>query len=259
MKVCILAGGLGTRFSEVTVSTPKPMIEIGGMPILWHIMKYYSCFGHNEFVILGGYKIEEIKRFFQNYNVSRASSIRFSTSTGKMNITSDPIEDWEVTVVDTGLETMTASRILRAQHIIGEEPFMLTYGDGVSNIDLNALAADHSKNDSVITLSAVRPEARFGALDITDLGSVRAFVEKPISENGWVNGGYMVCNAQVFNYINDYNNSVLETDVLMQLAKNSKLSARRHDGFWKPMDTARDRNLLQKLYQDESAPWTIWR
>ncbi len=258
MKVCILAGGFGTRFSEETVAKPKPMIEIGGMPILWHIMKYYSCFGHNKFVILGGYKIEKIKWFFQNYCLNRAKSVQFSTSTGRVNITSKPIEDWEVTVVDTGLETMTASRILRAQQIIGEEPFMLTYGDGVSNIDLHALVADHSKNNSVITLSAVRPEARFGALDITDRGSVRAFVEKPISENGWVNGGYMVCNAQIFDYIDDHNNSVLETDVLMKLANNSKLSARRHDGFWKPMDTARDRNVLQQLYQDGDAPWTIW-
>lgn len=259
MKVCILAGGLGTRLSEETHKIPKPMVEIGGKPMLWHIMKYFSSYGFNEFVILGGYKVTSIIEFFSNYSIQFANEIEINTSNGNIKTKPSEIEDWKITILNTGIDTMTASRLSQARDIIGDNRFFLTYGDGLADINLHALEKTHKQSKATVTLSAVLPEARFGALKLNTDGQVNEFIEKPPEESGWVNGGYMICEPAIFNLIKNDKTEILETDVLSKLALNGALFAFKHYGFWKPMDTLRDKNYLQTLYENKRSPWTIWR
>lgn len=255
MKIVILAGGLGTRLAEETEVKPKPMIEIGGYPILWHIMMHYAFHGFKEFVIALGYKGEEIKRFFMEYSSLRGD-FSIEMHTGKIVTQNLPHEDWTVHLVDTGLESSTGGRIKRVRDYLGDETFMLTYGDGVANVDLNALLALHRNCGRIVTLTAVRPPARFGGL-IFDGDLIAQFTEKPQIGEGWINGGFMVMEPEIFDYIpSDFTN--LEAEVLDQLAAEGQLAAYRHDDFWQCMDTLRDKKLLEGLWAQQNAPWKIW-
>lgn len=257
MKVVILAGGFGTRISEESSLKPKPMIEIGGKPILWHIMKYYSSFGHNEFIICCGYKGYYIKEFFADYYL-HMSDITFDfTDNNKMIIHNNYAEPWKVTLVDTGLSTMTGGRIKRVQNYVGNEPFLLTYGDGVADINLNELVDCHKKNGRAITLTAIELESRFGVLDFNNDNSISSFREKSTLDNGWINGGFMVVEPKVFDYI-DGDKTVFEKDPLEKLAKENEIMAYKHSGFWQCMDTLRDKQYLEKLLEEENAPWVVW-
>ena len=258
MKVVILAGGLGTRISEESHLKPKPMIEIGGNPILWHIMKYYSYFGHNEFIICCGYKGYIIKEYFADYYLHR-SDITFDFSAeNKMIIHNNVAEPWKVTIIDTGVNTQTGARIKRIQKYLNGERFMLTYGDGVSNVDINALIEYHEKNGKFATMTAIQPGGRFGVLDIDDLNRVNRFTEKAKEDGGWVNAGFMVLEPEVFNYLSDDPNLVFERMPLERMAQNGQLVAYKHTGFWQCMDTMRDRLLLEELIEQRRAPWMVW-
>lgn len=256
MKVIILAGGLGTRLAEETEIKPKPMVEIGEKPILWHIMKHYARYGFNEFVIALGYKGEIIKRFFLEHSTLQGS---FSIDMQKGIVTprSAVHEDWKVHLVETGTESSTGGRIGRVREYIGNERFMMTYGDGVSNVDLNALLAVHEKNRRIVTLTAVRPPARFGGL-VFDGDLVREFTEKPQIGEGWINGGFMVMEPQVFEYI-EADSTNLEVDVLEKLAAEHQLAAYHHEDFWQCMDTLRDKKLLEQLWDQGNPPWKTWQ
>jgi len=257
MKVVILAGGFGTRISEESALKPKPMIEIGGKPILWHIMKYYSSFGHNEFIICCGYKGYYIKEFFADYYL-HMSDITFDfTDNNNMIIHNNYAEPWKVTLVDTGLSTMTGGRIKRVQNYVGDEPFLLTYGDGVADINLNELVDCHKQNGRTITLTAIELESRFGVLDFNDDNSISSFREKSTLDNGWINGGFMVVEPKVFDYI-EGDKTVFEKDPLEKLAKENEIMAYKHSGFWQCMDTLRDKQYLEKLLEEENAPWVVW-
>ncbi len=258
MKVVILAGGFGTRISEESHLRPKPMIEIGGMPILWHIMKSYSTKGFNEFVICLGYKQHMIKEFFANYYIQH-SDITFNfKDNNEINIHNNIAEPWKVTLVDTGLSTMTGGRIKRIKDYIGNEPFMLTYGDGVCDIDLKELVKFHKKSGKIVTITAVQPGGRFGALDIDEKdNTIRALMEKRKEDGGWVNGGYMVLNPDIFNYI-EGDATVFEKEPLEAVAKKGQLIAYKHDGFWQCMDTLRDKLYLDELIESKKAPWKVW-
>lgn len=256
MKVAILAGGYGTRISEETDLRPKPMIHIGGKPILWHIMKHYSFYGHTDFVILLGYKGYYIKEYFANYFLHQ-SDVTFDLSNNKMEIHNNTSEPWKVTLVDTGLETMTGGRVKRAQKYLKDAPFMLTYGDGLSDVNLHELAAFHKKSGKLMTLTTVQPEGRFGALDL-DGTAVKRFAEKPKGDGSWINGGFFVCEPKVFDYITEGDATILERTPLENLAKDNQLVAYKHEKFWKPMDTLRDKNQLEQLWSDKSAPWKVW-
>jgi glucose-1-phosphate cytidylyltransferase len=258
MKLCILAGGLGSRLAEETDNIPKPMVEIGGRPIIWHIMKYFSCFGFDEFVILGGYKIEILAKYFRDYAFNQFTHLAFDTRKGELRITNAQAEDWKVHIVDTGLNTMTGSRILRARDVLGDDTFALTYGDGVANVNISELIQFHKQGGHNVTLTSVRPEARFGALKIDEKGKVKSFVEKPEDEGGWVNGGFMICEKSIFDEINCSETAVLESDVLLPICERGNLGAYKHYGFWKPMDTMRDKRELEKLIQSGKAEWMIW-
>lgn len=240
MKVVILAGGMGTRLSEETVIKPKPMVEIGDKPILWHIMKWYADFGFQEFVICCGYKGHMIKEYFLNYN-SR---------------TENNHENWKVTLADTGLMTKTAGRILKIREYLKEEPFMLTYGDGVSDVDLKKLLACHEQSGKLVTITTTQPEGRFGALQITDQGEIRGFKEKARKDQSWVNMGFMVMEPGVFDYMGT-GEDMLEGMPFEMLAQNNQMNAYRHEGFWSPMDTVHDRAYLEKLWEDDRAPWKV--
>lgn len=255
MKVVILAGGYGTRLSEETDIRPKPMVEIGGKPILWHIMKLYSHYGFNDFIILLGYKGYYIKEYFANYYLHQ-SDMTFDMTTGEMSVLNNSSEPWKVTLLDTGLDSMTAQRILRAKKYLEEEAFLLTYGDGVSNVNIKDLVTSHFKNKTTVTMTAIQPAGRFGALDIKS-NLVNNFVEKPLGDGNWINGGFMVCNPEVFNYINK-SNEMFEQSPLQNLAKDNQLSAYKHYGFWQCMDTLRDKIYLNKLWKEENTPWKIW-
>lgn len=258
MKVVILAGGLGTRLSEETKLIPKPMVEIGGKPILWHIMKIYSYYGFNDFVILTGYKSHLIKEYFVNY-YQRYSDITVDMLQNSVEIHRTQTEPWKVTMLYTGENTMTGSRIKKAQKYIGKEPFLLTYGDGVSDVDINRLIEKHKISKKYLTLTAVKPSGKFGALDITDDGTIKSFVEKPQGDGNWINGGFMVCEPEVFNYIDsDTNDVIFEREPLENLAKDGQLNSYKHEGFWYPMDTLKGKNDLTEMWQNDTAPWAIW-
>lgn len=257
MKVVILAGGFGTRISEESHLKPKPMIEIGGMPILWHIMKSYSYYGFNEFIILAGYKQHVIKEFFSNYFLHR-SDITFDFSENNiMRVNDNHSEPWKVTIVDTGLNTMTGGRIKRVKDYIGDEPFLLTYGDGVCDINISDLLDYHKQKGGLLTLTAIQPGGRFGTLDIDGLNIINSFNEKRKEDGGWINGGYMVVEPEVINYITD-DSTVFEREPLEMLAREKKLVAYKYDGFWQCMDTLRDKVFLEDLLDKGEAPWKKW-
>ncbi|WP_102346534.1 glucose-1-phosphate cytidylyltransferase [Bacillus sp. Marseille-P3661] len=258
MKVVILAGGLGTRISEESHLKPKPMIEIGGKPILWHIMKIYSHYGFNEFIICLGYKGYAIKEYFANYHLNHSDvTFDFSQTPIKTTIHSYCAEPWKVTLVDTGNETLTGGRLKRIERLIGNETFMMTYGDGLSNINIDNLLDYHYKSKKIATVTAVQPEGRFGSLDIEENGVVKGFLEKPKGDGNWVNGGFFVLSSEVFNYI-DGDSTVFEREPLQQLADKGELAAYKHSGFWFPMDTLRDKNNLEEMWKKGSHPWKIW-
>ena len=255
MKVVILAGGLGTRISEESHLKPKPMITIGEQPILWHIMKYYSNFGFQDFVICCGYKGYVIKDYLHRSDVT----FDFSAE-NRMTVHSNVAEPWRVTIVDTGLNTQTGARIKRVQKYIGDGPFMLTYGDGVSNVDLHALLSQHQQSDKIVTLTGIQPGGRFGVLDLDESSNtVVGFREKAKEDGGWINGGFMVMQPEVFDYLEADETCVLERAPLERLATEGKLGIYRHEGFWQCMDTQRDRNRLQAAWANGTAPWHIWK
>lgn len=256
MKVVILAGGFGTRISEESHLKPKPMIEIGDKPILWHLMKYYSSFGFNEFIICLGYKHYVVKEFFDDYYL-HTSDITFDFVNGKKEIHNNFAEPWKVTLIDTGLNTMTGGRIKQVKDYIGNEPFMLTYGDGVSDVNLEELLKFHKKKGKLATLTAIQPGGRFGMLDIDHNESIGSFREKSKEDGGWINGGFMVLEPEVIDYIQD-NQTVFEKEPLEKLAQEGQLNAYKHTGFWQCMDTLRDKNHLEKLINENRAPWKVW-
>lgn len=257
MKAVILAGGLGTRISEESHLKPKPMIEIGGKPILWHIMKIYSAHGINDFVVCCGYKGYVIKEYFANYFL-HMSDVTFDMQHNKMEVHQHHAEPWRVTLVDTGENTMTGGRLKRvARYVQDEEAFCFTYGDGVANVDISALIHFHKKHGKRATVTAVQPPGRYGSLDI-DEGEVRSFVEKPLGDGGWINGGFFVLSPSCLELVNDDSTS-WEGMPLNQLASQGELTAFEHKGFWQPMDTLRDRVQLEEMWQSDSAPWKVWQ
>lgn len=257
MKVLLLAGGFGTRLSEETDARPKPMVEIGGKPILWHIMKIYSHYGFNDFVILLGYKGYYIKEFFANYFLHR-SDITIDIASGKMEILNNTSEPWRVTLLDTGLNSMTGARIKKAKKIVGDNAFMLTYGDGVANIKIDDLLKFHSSHKKIVTMTSAQPDGRFGALEISDQDQVLQFKEKPKGDGSWINAGFFVCEPEVFDYIDDDESTVFEQEPLMRLAQDGEIFTYKHHGFWMPMDTLRDKNKLNEMWQENKAEWKIW-
>jgi glucose-1-phosphate cytidylyltransferase len=257
MKVVLLAGGFGTRLSEETDIRPKPMVEIGNKPILWHIMKLYSSYGFNEFLVLLGYKGYYIKEYFVNYFVHQ-SDITVDVSSGKIEVLNNSSEPWKVTLIDTGINSMTGGRIKRVQKFVGNETFMLTYGDGVSDIDISALLDYHKKHGKALTMTSAQPDGRFGALSITSNNQVLEFQEKPKGDGSWVNAGFFVCEPKVFEYICNGDETVFEQEPLQKLAKDGEIYTYKHQGFWMPMDTLRDKNILQKLWESGKAPWKTW-
>lgn len=257
MKVLILAGGFGTRLSEDTVNKPKPMVEIGGKPILWHIMKSYSQHGFNDFVILLGYKGYIIKEYFSNYFLHQ-SDVTFDLKNNKMEIHNNSSEPWKVTLLDTGDNSMTGGRVKRAEDFIGREPFMLTYGDGVSNIDIKALIKFHKSHNGKITMTSAQPDGRFGALDIDDNNKILEFREKPKGDGSWINAGFFVCEPEVFDYITDGDQTVFEQTPLKKLATNNELYTYKHKDFWMPMDTLRDKKILNSMWLENKADWKTW-
>lgn len=261
MKVVILAGGLGTRISEESALRPKPMIEIGGKPILWHIMKIYSYYGLHEFVICLGYKGYMVKEYFADYYL-HTSDVTFDFTQGNsMMVHNNVSEPWKVTLVDTGLNAQTGCRIKRIQKYIGDEPFMLTYGDGVSNVDLNALIAAHeaTKGKAIVTMTAIQPGGRFGVLDIeSSTNEVSRFVEKAKEDGGWINGGFMVAEPGVFSYLRDDETCIFEMEPLAAIAREGRLHAYKHTGFWQCMDTQRDKGRLETLWEQGTSPWKLW-
>lgn len=258
MKAVILAGGHGTRLSEETGLRPKPMVEIGPRPILWHIMKCYDHYGIKDFVILLGYKGYYIKEYFANYYLHK-SDVTIHTSDSRMDIHDNKSEDWRITLIDTGLDTMTGGRIKRAQKYIGNETFMLTYGDGISNINFDDLIKFHKSHAKTVTMTSVQPDGRFGALQIEDNQKVASFLEKPKGDGSWINGGFFVCEPSVFDYIKDGDSTVFERGPLETLAQNGELYAYRFEGFWKCMDTLRDKTQFCELWESGEAPWRVWK
>jgi len=253
MKVVILAGGLGTRLSEETTIKPKPMVEIGGMPIIWHIMKIYSSYGYNDFIICLGYKGYIIKEFFTNYFVHK-SDITVDLKNNSVKVHESEAEPWKITLVDTGVNTMTGGRIKRIKTYTDNKPFLLTYGDGVSDVDIFKLVELHKKSGKLCTVTSVQPNARFGSLNINDKNEVVSFLEKPKGDGAWVNGGFFVCQPEVFKYI-EGDSTVFEKDPLEKLASNGELLAYHHNGFWMPMDTLRDKVELEEIWIQGDAPW----
>jgi glucose-1-phosphate cytidylyltransferase len=257
MKVVILAGGLGTRLSEETVLIPKPMIEIGGHPILWHIMKIYSFWGFNEFVILTGYKSHIIKDYFINF-YTRYSDITINMADNSIDIHNIRSEPWTVTMLYTGQDTMTGGRLLKAKNFIGNERFMLTYGDGVSDINIPALLDFHTKTGKAVTLTSVQPTGKYGVLKVEDDNRVSSFLEKPVGDGAWISGGFFVMEPKIFSYIKKGDASILEREPLQELAADNELAAFRHKGFWKSMDTLKDKHELTDMWSGGKAPWALW-
>ena len=256
MKAVILAGGLGTRLSEETHLKPKPMIEIGGRPILWHIMKIYSFHGINDFIICCGYKGYQIKQYFSNYWL-HMNDITFHMDLGDLEVHQKKVEPWKVTLIDTGESTMTGGRLKRISNYIQDEDFCMTYGDGLSDVNITQLVKFHFTHKLLATITSVRPQARFGALEVGNDGMVNRFNEKPISEGGRINGGFFVLNPRVINEI-DSDNTIWEQEPLSRLVQSKQLKAYNHDGFWHPMDTLRDKISLNTLWNDNEAPWKVW-
>ena len=257
MKAVILAGGYGTRISEESAIRPKPMVEIGGKPVLWHIMKTYSFHGINEFVICCGYKGYMIKEYFSKYHL-HMSDVTFDMAKNEMKIHQNHVEPWRVTLIDTGEKTMTGGRLKRVQDYIGDQTFCMTYGDGVSDIDIGKLVDFHRNHKTLATLTAVQPPGRFGAFNLDhDQQKILTFQEKPHGDGAWVNGGFFVLEPGSIHYI-DGDSTVWEREPLENLARDGMLSAYRHKGFWQPMDTLRDKNLLEELWQSGKAPWKVW-
>jgi len=256
MKALILAGGFGTRLSEETDIKPKPMVEIDGKPILWHIMKTYSHYGVNEFVILLGYKGYYIKEYFANYFLHQ-SDVTIDISSGDLQVHNNSSEPWKVTLLDTGLNSMTGSRIKQAKAHIGNSPFMLTYGDGVSDINIRKLFDFHQEHGRLMTMTSAQPDGRFGAL-VIDNNQVTEFKEKPKGDGSWINAGYFVCQPEVLDYIDDGDDVVFEQEPLKSLAKNGQIFTYKHDGFWMPMDSLRDKIKLNEMCDNKAAPWMVW-
>ncbi len=257
MKVLILAGGLGSRLSEETNLKPKPMVEIGGKPILWHIMKIYSHYGFNEFIILCGYKGYLIKEYFANY-YSHMSDMTIDMASNTITHHKNHAEPWKVTLVDTGVDTMTGGRIKKVKDYVGDEAFMLTYGDGVGDINIDELLKYHQTHGKAITMTSVQPEGRFGSLNIGEDNNVASFQEKPKGDGSWINAGFFVCQPEVFDHIPDGANAIFEREALESLANEGKLFTFKHEGFWKPMDTQRDKTQLEDLIENGKAPWIKW-
>lgn len=257
MKVVILAGGFGTRISEESHLKPKPMIEIGDRPILWHIMKEYSYYGFNEFIICLGYKQHVIKEYFSEYYL-HTSDVTFNMESNEMIIHNNTAEPWKITLIDTGLNTMTGGRVKRIKDYVGNEPFMLTYGDGVCDVNIKELCKFHKKNGKIATITAIQPGGKFGALDINEKdNTIRNFMEKRKEDGGWINGGYMVLNPEIFDYI-EGDNTVFEKAPLEAIAKKGQLAAYKYDGFWQCMDTLKDKLYLDGLLEKNEAPWKVW-
>ncbi|MBU0701716.1 glucose-1-phosphate cytidylyltransferase [bacterium] len=255
MKVVILAGGYGTRLSEETVLKPKPMIEIGGKPLLWHIMKIYSHYGFNDFIICLGYKGYAIKEYFSNYFL-HMSDVTFDMANNSVETLEQYVEPWRVTLIDTGQETMTGGRIKRIQKYV-DGTFMLTYGDGVGNVNIKELVDFHTKNGKLATLTSVQPPGRFGTLDIDNDNHVHKFFEKPSGDGAWINGGFFVLSPEIFKYISG-DESIWEREPLTQIALDGQLMSYKHRGFWQPVDTIREKNILEELWDAKKAPWKVW-
>ena len=257
MKLVILAGGLGSRISEESINKPKPLIEIGSKPIIWHVMKYYACFGVKEFIICCGYKGYLIKEYFANYFL-HTSDVTINFATNKTKVLKKSNDKWIVTLVDTGETTQTGGRIKKIKKYIGkDENFFMTYSDGLSNINIHEELKFHKKKNTIATLVSVRPPGRFGSL-VKKNGTVEKFSEKPQGDGSWINAGFFILNKKIFNYI-DGDETVWEQEPLKSLVKINQLSAFEHNGFWQPMDTLREKNLLEKLWSDGNAPWKIWK
>ena len=257
MKVVILAGGYGTRISEESMTRPKPMIEINGDPILWHIMKEYSHYGFNEFIICAGYKQHIIKEFFANYYLHHSDITLDFSAENSMTVHNNVVEPWKVTIVDTGLNTLTGGRIKRVRKYIGEEPFLLTYGDGVCDVNIADVVAFHKKHGKLTTMTAVQPGGRFGTLEINGNGVIEQFAEKRKEDGGWINGGYMVLEPQVFDYI-EGDSTTFERKPLEKLSEEGQLIAYKYNGFWQCMDTMKDKMYLEELLEKNKAPWKVW-
>jgi len=256
MKVLILAGGLGSRLSEETTSKPKPMVEIGGKPILWHIMKIYSYYGFNDFVILCGYKGYMIKEYFVNY-YNHMSDMTIDMATNSITHHKNHAEPWKITLIDTGVDTMTGGRVKRAKDYIGKENFMLTYGDGVGDVNIIELLRFHKSHKKAITMTSVQPMGRFGSLQINEQNKVESFIEKPKGDGSSINGGFFVCEPKVLEYIAG-DHTIFEREPLENLAGDGEMYAYRHNGFWLPMDTLRDKNQLDEMIEKGTAPWIKW-
>ena len=256
MKVVILAGGFGTRISEETSIKPKPMIEIGDKPILWHIMKHYSYYGFDDFIICLGYKGYVIKEYFYNYYIHQ-SNLTIDLGKNQVDTLESKAESWRITLVDTGINSMTGERIKRIKDFIKGERFLLTYGDGLSNVNISKLVDFHLRSKKIITVTAVQPMGRFGALNINNENEVTSFLEKPKGDGSWINGGFFVCEPDIFSYINQ-ENAIWEKEPMEKIAEQGLMQAFQHDGFWKPMDTLRDKNELEHLWAKGYAPWKIW-
>jgi glucose-1-phosphate cytidylyltransferase len=257
MKVVILAGGFGTRLSEETANIPKPMVRIGDRPIIWHIMKIYSHYGFNEFIVCLGYKGYVIKEYFANYFLHN-SDVSIDISKNSIEVHNNASEPWKVTLVETGLNTMTGGRVKRIEKYINGEPFMLTYGDGVADVNIDQVLNFHNENRKLLTVTAYKPQGKFGSLQIGENNSVISFAEKPAGDGSWVNAGFFVCQPEVFDYIKDGDNTIFERAPLECIAAEGNMVAFKHTGFWKPMDTLRDNNELNQMWEKHQAPWMVW-
>lgn len=257
MKVVILAGGLGTRLSEETVIKPKPMVEIGGMPILWHIMKIYSSYGYNDFVVCLGYKGYVVKEYFANYFLHK-SDVTIDLKNNSIEVHESEAEPWKITLVDTGDNSMTGGRIKRIQKYVNNETFMLTYGDGVGDINIKNLVDYHKDHGKLCTVTSVQPSGRFGALDLSHENEVQSFLEKPKGDGSWINGGYMVCEPGVFEFIKNGDATVWEQEPMQNIALSGQMNAFKHDGFWRPMDTLKDKHDLNDMWNLNEALWKTW-
>lgn len=256
MKVVILAGGYGTRIAEETDTRPKPMVEIGGKPIIWHIMKIYSQFGFNEFIICLGYKGFFIKEYFANYFLHQ-SDLTIDLSDNSRQVHNNASENWKITLVDTGLTTMTGGRIKKIQKYVGMEPFLLTYGDGLSNVNISKLVKNHKNSGRKCTVTGIRPQGRFGLMKMGQNNEIISFAEKKDEDNSLINGGYFVCEPEIFDYI-DGDNAIWEKEPLEKLARDGELNLNFHDGFWKPMDSLKDKMDLNDMWVNNCAEWKIW-